>query len=70
MYFIIVSRDREHLGELWRVSVIRDEDELNARIEDGSLQVGDGDTIYRGEVYGTIKETKEVRKLELIRKIK
>lgn len=68
MAFIIVSQDREHLGVLWRVSVITSEDELNDRIEDGSLQAGD--TIYQGEVYGTIKEVKEKRKLELIRKIK
>ena len=66
MVFIIVSQDREHLGELWRVAIITNEDELNDRIEDGSLQAGD--TIYRGEVYGTIKEVKEVRRLELIRK--
>ena len=68
MAFIIVSQEREHLGELWRVSVITNEDELNDRIEHGSLQAGD--TIYRGELYGTIKEVKEERKLELIRKIK
>jgi len=68
MAFIIVSKDQEHLGELWHVSVITNEDKLNDLIEDGSLQAGD--TIYRGEVYGTIKEVKEVRKLELIRNIK
>lgn len=68
MGFIIVSQDREHLGELWRVSIITNEDELNARVEDGSLQ--GGDTIYRGEKYGTIKEVKEARKLELILYIK
>lgn len=68
MAFIIVSKDREHLGELWRVSIITNEDKLNHLIEDGSLQAGD--SIYRGELYGTIKEVKEVRKLELIRKIK
>lgn len=63
MAFIIVSKDQEHLGELWHVSVITNENELNGLIEEGSLQAGD--TIYRGEVYGTIKEVKEVRKLEL-----
>jgi len=68
MAFIIVSQDREHLGTLWRVSIITNEDELNDRVEDGSLQAGD--SIYQGELYGTIKEVKEVRKLELIRKIK
>ncbi len=66
MAFIIVNPDREHLGVLWRVSVIKNEDELNALLEDGSLQ--DGATIYRGEVYGTIKEVVEKRKLELIRR--
>ena len=65
-YFIIVNPDREHLGVLSRVSIIKNEDELNALLEDGSLQ--DGATIYRGEVYGTIKEVIEKRKLELIRR--
>jgi len=68
MPFIIVSQDREHLGVLWRVSIITNQDELNDRIEDGSLQAGD--TVYQGELYGTIKEVKEERKLELIRNIK
>ncbi len=67
MAFIIVSQVREHLGVLSRVSVIAEnEDELNALLEDGSLE--DGATIYRGEVYATIKVTVEKRKLELIRR--
>ncbi|GAI63641.1 unnamed protein product [marine sediment metagenome] len=66
-YFIIVNPDREHPGVLYRISVIAEnEDELNALLEDGSLE--DGATIYRGEVYATIKETFEKRKLELIRR--